>query len=141
MKLSFTINHNENRLPYIPPFKASRVELGENVTGFTTYVFKTEEYTKEAFNRDLAECWMLGTYLGLYRVAIMNLRIMHTVLNATHMHADTYTWPNARGSEPMLRALLDMVNGLIHKAEDDKADDEIQLQLKDLSEDIEDTLS
>lgn len=103
--------------------------------------FKTEEYTKKAFNKDLAECWMLGTYMGLYRVAIMNLRIMHTVLNATLMHADTYTWPNTKGSEPMLRALLNMVNGLIHKAEDDKADDEIQLQLKDLSEDIEDTLS
>lgn len=138
MKLSFTINHNENQPPYIPPFKATRVELGENVTGFTTYVLKTEEYTREAFNRDLAECWMLATYMGLYRVAIMNLRIMHTVLNAIHMCADA--WPNTKGSEHMLRELLDMVNGLIHKAEDDKADDEIQLQLKDLSEDIEDTL-
>ena len=141
MKLSFTINHNENQLPYTPPFKATMVELGVNVTGFTTYVFNTKEYTREAFNRDLAECWMLGTYLGLYRVAIMNLRIMHTVLNAILMQADRYTWPNTNGSEYMLRAMLDMVNGLIHKAEDDKADDEIQLQLKDLLEDIEDTLS
>ena len=140
MKLSFTINHNENQLPCIPPFKATMVELGENVTGFTTYVLKTEEYTREAFNQDLAECWMLGTYMGLYRVAIMNLRIMHTVLNATHMYADA--WPNTKKEpEHMLRALLYMVNDLIHKAEDDKADDEIQLQLKDLSEDIEDTLS
>lgn len=102
--------------------------------------FKTEEYTREAFNMDLAECWMLGTYLGLYRVAIMNLRIMHTVLNVTLTHADTYTWPNTKGPESMLRELLDMVNGLIHKAEDDKADDEIQLQLENLSKQIEDTL-
>ena len=139
MKLSFTINHNENLLPYIPPFKATKVELGVNVTGFTTYVLKTEEYTKEAFNRDLAECWMMSTYMGLYRVAIMNLRIMHTVINATHMHADT--WPNTKGPEHMLRAMLDMVNHLILKAEYHGIDDEIQLQLKDLSEDIEDTLS
>ena len=140
MKLSFTINHNENQLPYTPPFKATMVELGVNVTGFTTYVLKTEEYTKEAFNHDLAECWMLGTYLGLYRVAIMNLRIMHTVvLNAALLYTDP--WPNTKGSAYMLRELLDMVNGLIHKAEDDKADNEIQLQLKNLSKDIENTLS
>ena len=140
MKVSFTINHNENLLPYIPPFKATRVELGVNVTGFTTFVLETGEYTKETFIRDLAECWMLGTYMGLYRVAIMNLRIMHTVLNATHMYADA--WPYTKGSEHMLRKLLNMVNSLIRhtESEDCEVDDEIQLQLENLSKEIENTI-
>lgn len=140
MKLSFTINHNENQLPYVPPFKATMVELGVNVTGFTTYVLETEEYTEEAFRNDLAECWMMGTYLGSYRAAIMNLRIMHTVINASPSHMYTDTWPNTKGPESMLRALLNMVNSLIHKAEYYKADDETKNQLENLSKQIEDSL-
>lgn len=134
MKLSFTINHIENQLPYIPPFKATMVELGVNVTGFTTYVLETKEYTEEVFRSDLAECWMLGTHLGSYRAAIMNLRIMHTVINAVH------TWPNTKGPEYMLKSLLNMVNSLIHKAEYYKADNEIKNQLENLSKQIEDSL-
>lgn len=135
MKLSFTINHNENQLPYIPPFKATMVELGFNVTGFTTYVLETEEYTEEVFRNNLAECWMLGTYLGSYKAAIMNLRIMYTVINTT------YRWPNiTEGPEYMLRALLSMVNSLITIAEYYKADDEIKNQLENLSKQIEDSL-
>ena len=137
MKLSFTINHNEDHLPYIPPFKATMVELGFNATGFTTFVLKTEEYTEEAFRNDLAECWMLGTYLGTYKVAIMSLRIMYTVISS-RMHADI--WPNTKGPEYMLRALLNMVNSLIHKAEYYKADDEAKSQLENLSKEIENTI-
>lgn len=136
MKLSFTINHRENPLPCIPPFKATMVELGVNVTGFTTYMLETTEYTEEAFRNDLAECWMLSTYRNSYKAAIMNLRIMYIVIDATHR------WPNITGGpEYLLKALLNMVNSLIHKAEYYKADDEIKNQLENLSKQIEDSLS
>lgn len=137
MKLSFTINHNENQLPYVAPFKATMVELGVNVTGFTTFVLETKEYTEEAFRNDLAECWMLGTYLSTYKAAIMHLRIMYTVINA-NMHDDT--WPNTKGPEYMLRALLNMANALIYGPKRFRVDDETNSQLENLSKKIGDSL-
>lgn len=123
--------------PYVAPFKATRVELGVNVTGFTTYVLRTEEYTEEAFRNDLAEIWMLGTYLYLYKAAIMHLRIMYTVIYA-NMHADT--WPNIKGPERMLRALLNMANALIYGPKRFRVDDETNSQLENLSKKIGDSL-